>query len=633
MLLYGLSVLGLSRMAGPGPKASVIFGPDAPDTALLSLPLKIFATVSALILAYMLPGLIWVLALWPRGEDIPFPRMMAWAFPVSIGLLIAAGSMFKMLFSLPLSRSSFLGLNGALMTIGLILAARKLRGRIQFNWSLKAAVPLIAFGFAILIILGLFSKEILSSQSLDSTFSARKSISGDPHTRWDLFEPFGLAESLKTHLLPHWHLEFADRFGFPVVNPPLHSYLNLFALLLLGDAFGAVSITSVAFIYAAGLVALSVISPAHLTTGQQMQKSERGKTLGREPAILILVIAIFGYFFLHQSDPTTFVFPAHLFVLTLLLAFHFLLKGEFRLFLVYAFLASISRYAGLLLISLGLFFYWLLSKDRRKAAVRAYGGYLALLAFFFIFVFCASAAQGNLSVFLETVKQEILVRFDYFGLIGLPPLNLTPEPKPSVANTISFLNWFLYGPVFLSVFFFLPKKDKTARFFSFTSIAYFLIILASRNKRVHYVAPFVLMAAIVAARTFLASKRKVIWVAIYIAAICFGLGWIWVSNIATQRINVALNPDSPGARYQLALAYMQRRMFRSAQKELQNILSRNPDDVNALMELGDCYLGQSRYKEAERTFKRILEIFPDHRPARRKLEEIRASHGGGPEDD
>ena len=139
----------------------MIFGPDAPDTALLSLPLKIFATLSALILAYILPGLIWGLALWPRGEDIPFPRMMAWAFPMSIGLLIAATTVFKILFSSPLSRSSFLGLNGALMAIGLILAARRPRGRIHFNWSWKSAVPFIAFGFVILLFVGLFSKNVL----------------------------------------------------------------------------------------------------------------------------------------------------------------------------------------------------------------------------------------------------------------------------------------------------------------------------------------------------------------------------------------------------------------------------------------------------------------------------------------
>jgi len=633
MLVYILSVFGLSRMASPGPKASVVFGPDAPHTSLLSLPLKIFAILSALILAFSLPGLIWVLALWPREEDIPLPRMMAWAFPASIGLLIAAISIFKMLFSLPLSRGSFLGLNGALMAIGLILAARKVRGKIHFNWSLKSAVPFIAFGFVILLSLGLFSKEILSSPSLDMTFSAGKSISGEALSRWDLFEPFGLAESLKVHLLPHWHLEFADRFGFPVVNPPLHSYLNLFALLLLGDAFGAVSITSALFIYVSSLVVLGLISPPSQPASQQFEKSAPAKAFGREPAILILVIAIFGYFFLHENDPTTFVFPTHLFVLNLLLAFHFLLKGEFRLFLVYAFLASLSRYAGLLLISLGIFFYWFLSKEGRKPALRAYGGYLALLGLFFTLVFCASAAQGNLGVFLETVKQEILVRFDHFGLIGLPPMNVSPEPKASVANTISFLNWFLYGPVFLSIFFFLPKKDKTARFFSLTSIAYLLIISVSRYKRVHYVAPFVFMAAVVAARTFFVSKRKVIWVAVYLGAICCGLGWIWVSNIATQRINVTLNADSPSARYQLALAYMERGFLKSAIKELKAILSRNPDDVDALMELGECYLRQGCYKEAEHAFKRILEIFPRHGPAKRKLQELRSFYGGEPGDE
>ena len=629
MLVYILSVIGLSRMAGPGPKASVVFGPDAPHTSFPSLPLKIFAILSALILAYILPGVIWVLALWPGGEDIPLPRMMAWAFPVSIGLLIAAVSIFKLLFSLPLSRSSFLGLNGALMAIGLILGAclagrqaRKLKGKIHFNWSLKSAVPFIAFGFVILLFLGLFSKEILSSPLLDMTFSGGKSISGEAPARWDLFEPFGLAESLKVHLLPHWHLEFADKFGFPVVNPPLHCYLNLFALLLLGDAFGAVSITSALFIYVSGLVALGIISA-------EKEKSFKQVAFGREPAILILVIAIFGYFFLHESDPTTFVFPTHLFVLNLLLAFHFLLKGEFRLFLVYAFLASLARYAGLLVITLGVFFYWLLSKERRKAVLRAYGGYLALMALFFTFVFCASTAQGNLSVFLVTVKQEILVRFDYLGLIGPPPMNVSPEPKVSVANTISFLNWFLYGPVFLSIFFFLPKKDKTARVFSFTAIAYLLIILVSRHKRVHYVAPFVFMAAIVAARTFFVSKRKMIWVAVYLAAICFGAGWIWVSNIATQRINVALNPDSPAARYKLAQAYKERGMLGLAQRELQAILSQNPDDVDALLELGECYLGQGRYDEAERAFRRILELFPRHGPAKRRLQEIRSFYKAG----
>ncbi len=552
---------------------------------------------------------------------------------MSIGLLIAATTVFKILFSSPLSRSSFLGLNAALMAIGLILAARRPRGRIHFNWSWKSAVPFIAFGFVILLFVGLFSKNVFSFGQLDSVICLKIPLFEASLRHYDIAEPFGLADSLKMHLLPYWHLEFVDKFGFPVVNPPLHSYLNLFALLLLGDAFGAMSITSVVFVYVASLVALSVISPAHLTTGQQMQKSEPGKTLGQEPAILILVIAIFGYFFLHQSDPTTFIFPTHLFVLTLLLAFHFLLKGEFRLFLVYAFLASISRYAGLLLISLGLFFFLLQNKEQRRPALRAYGGYLALLVLFLTGMFCLSAAQGNLKALLETVKQAILVRFDYFGLIATPPLNVSRVPEISVANTITFLNWFLYGPVFLSIFFFLPKKDKTARFFSFISIAYFLIILASRHKRVHYVAPFVFMAAVVAARTFLVSKRKLLWVAVYIVAICCGLGWIWVSNIATQRINVALNPDLPGARYNLALAYKERGMFRSAEREIQTILSINPDDVNALMELGECYLGQGRYKEAERSFKRILEIFPGHRLAERRLQEISASYGGGSEDD
>jgi len=628
--VYGLSIMGLSRMATPGAKASVVFGPDAPDSAIFSLSLKISAVVATLILAFILPGFIWVLALWPAGKDVHFSRIVAWAFPLNVALLIAATTIFKIVSSSPLARSSFLGLDAAVVALGLILAARKAKGNIRFRWSFKSAVPYIAFGFATLLCLGVFSQEMLSSAALDTALSGGKTISGDPLSRWDLDERFGLAQSLKAHLLPHWHLEYADRFGFPVVNPPLHSYFNLFALLFLGDAFGAVSITSVAFIYVASLVALSIVLfQKEDALGQEPGGQSKKVALGSQPAVLILVITIFGYFFLHESDPSTIVFPTHLFVLTLLLTFGFLIKGEFRLFVVYALLAALFRYAGVLVISVGLFFHLLLDKASRRPALRAYGEYLALLVLFFVFILCASAAQGNLAVFLETVKYEVMVRFDHFGLIGPPPSGLTPEPKVTVANTISFLNWFLYGPVFLSIFFFLPKKDKIARLFSFTFIAYFLIILASRNKRVHYVTPFVFTAAIVAARTFLFSKRKLIWVAVYIAAVFCGLGWIWISGIAAQRINVALDPDSSAVRYKLALAYKDRGMLGRAQRELQRIISRDPDDTDALMELGECYLIQGRYKEAEDAFNRILKIYPNHRPARGKLEEIRSLRSGG----
>ena len=44
--VYGLSIMGLSRMATPGAKASVVFGPDAPDSAIFSLSLKISAVVA-----------------------------------------------------------------------------------------------------------------------------------------------------------------------------------------------------------------------------------------------------------------------------------------------------------------------------------------------------------------------------------------------------------------------------------------------------------------------------------------------------------------------------------------------------------------------------------------------------------
>ena len=350
----------------------------------------------------------------------------------------------------------------------------------------------------IFIMLILFNTgSVIFYKDVNCDYSESKALSIPIGEQDDVYELFGLTTSLKKHILPYWNLEYADRFGYLVIDYPFYVYINSIILSVFGESFGSISFINLFYLL---LVFIAILKIIYI--------DKQNESLGFAGFIPVIIFSSFMWLLLKQPD--FFVLATHLFGLFLMISFYFLLKGRHNLFLFFAFLTFLQKISGSVLILLCFVSFFFFLKLERRIIVKLFLYYSLAVIAYFTFVIILGIQQGYLPVYIERFLQENFYRFDYLGIMNkfFSSKTLNAWPKFNLNNTVDFFKWFLMGTSFAGIFLFARQKDRISSYFSFIGVGYFILVLISKHKTIYYIEPLVFLAAIVATRYCNVSHRS-----------------------------------------------------------------------------------------------------------------------------
>jgi len=180
------------------------------------------------LVVFLLPGLIWICVFFKKKFNLPV--LLFYSFLASVISLIFITTVFKISIHGELNWVNFTSLLGILTLSGLIvLFCKKTHSINIFKFSKNNVLIGLILMITIVVCVWVFQDKIIWVD-YDRDFSVEHILSIPLGAQSDLLENFGLVDSLKKHLLPYWDLEYADRFGYPVVDPPLHFFRSLFLM-------------------------------------------------------------------------------------------------------------------------------------------------------------------------------------------------------------------------------------------------------------------------------------------------------------------------------------------------------------------------------------------------------------------
>jgi len=439
---------------------------------------------------FLLPGLIWICAFFKKKFSLPV--LLFYSFLVSVISLISITTAFKISVHGELNWLNFVIILGILTLSGLmVLFSKKTLSIDIFNFSRKNIVIGVILMITMVACAWVFQDKIIWVD-YDNNFAVEHILSIPLGAQSDLLENFGLIDSLKKHLLPYWDLEYADRFGYPVVDPPLHFFRSLFLMLFFGSSFGVQSLNSLIVI----LINFWIIW--QISSSSIEHKGVYWTSLTIPFLFLMYILVFLG----HPDSALVLVHHIHFMCLFTIAQFFCLVKRRNNLFLIFALLAFLTKYEAMLFTFLGLWFYARIFETEKGETATLLRKYMLLILPYIILMLAIGIFRGDLGTYAEIFFVERFMRLDYFNML---PIIFSQESTSgwsqfSIHSTVDFLKYFIVGSAFLGFVIFLPQKDKTPRFFSRIAIVYFLIIIISREKRIHYISPLVFLSTFIALR-------------------------------------------------------------------------------------------------------------------------------------
>jgi len=192
--------------------------------------INIFFLGSALI--FLLPGLLWTCTFLKQQVDTF--ELLAYSFVTSLSILAVLTTLFKILSPTELNQLNFTMITIIVTIAGLIGCLCK-GSLVVRTLSISKMSLVIIFILLMLasILVWLFQDQLIWV-NFDHNFSPEYVLNIPLGMQGDVFEKFGLIDSLKSHLLPYWDLEYVNRFGYPILDPPLHVFMSLFLILPFG---------------------------------------------------------------------------------------------------------------------------------------------------------------------------------------------------------------------------------------------------------------------------------------------------------------------------------------------------------------------------------------------------------------
>lgn len=490
--MYICAIVITSLACNESPETFRIFSRAGGNGNLSLMILKFLAVFSGISLIYFFPGLIFIL-IFSEKQTVEYFRIKV--FLTSM-LIVIPGFILSRLFIGDPGRISFLFIETAILLSGIIFMPKESFLSINISFSLNKLIPVL-FSICILAALMLYKTDkVVFYRSLDYDYSQRGTLAVPMGLQDDTRELFGVTASLKKHIFPYWDLEYADRFGYLVIDYPFYAYINSVVLAVFGGTFGSISFINLFYL---ALISILILEMADIDKEDRRTKFVH----------FIPVIVLSSFISLLLKEPDNFVAETHLFTLFLLMSSYFLLKGEQGLFLFSAFLAFLQKISGSVLIVLELFAALIFLNPKRGIIGKLVLRYAAAIVIYFVFIVMIICRHGYLPAYIERFLQENFYRFDYFGIMKRYFAGdvLNAWPKFSVHNTLDFLVWFMCGSGLTGIFLFLKKKDNISQYFSFIGVSYFILVLISMHKKIYFVEPLVFLAAIAAMR-YLNLKKK-----------------------------------------------------------------------------------------------------------------------------
>lgn len=455
---------------------------DIAGLYLLSSLLSALAFISGFILLFLVPGWIILLVFNNIKKDIVI--FSGLSFIISIFSLISCVTLFKAMSGQILNRINITGIMVFMIFAG--LAALWFKYRENPRESMRASLrfnktaPYCILILTAVIFVSNFRYKLIENEIIKYDYSEKSVLSIPLGEQPDDLEVFGLAGSLKKHLLPYWDLEYADRFGFVFTDPPLYPFVCMFAVLLFGESKVSLILTSIGFIVCIFLIILS-----------QWSKNKYLRLF----ICCLFLLAYLGFFL---QDITSLIFMEHFFIFLLFVSFVYLLRRNYNLFIIFAAAATLTRFYAIFFILLGFTGLAVLFKERipeLKPAALKYGFIILGLI---LFIIAVGKLSGNLSVYWKTFLIEHLDRFDYFNLLSKKfPGFVVDSSSFSLSGSFKFLLWCFYGTALTFPILFVFGKDKEENFYSFVAVAYFTFVIFSRYQLSRYVIPLIPLTAVV----------------------------------------------------------------------------------------------------------------------------------------
>ena len=487
ILIYLASTLLAIKLTNCSFNEFNLFNPAYNYSLIIHIFLNPIILISGAIIIIFIPGILLTTLLFKRELD--FLDFLACSSMANIVLLILGGSLFKFITKGALNRFNFIMFIIASTIIIALLSIIKFKNKViknaftfKFNF-MKVAI----FSIIILSCLFLLHKHF-DGAPLNLDFSETSLLKIPLGQQSDELEITGITESLKTHLFPYWDLEYVDKMGFHVLNPPLGFFFFLHFTLLFGNSY--VPYTTIL------LFSIIIILIINFQVSQ-IQIYSQNKFY-----IILLPIYISFSLFLSSSEGLLLISSGIILgLLYLFLHYYFLIIRKYTISLIFAGMSFMIRYECLFFVCIGLIFFRGLFKEEWKKSKYFFKNYLYFVLLFLTFIAILGLLGGNMATYFKSIFIERFARFDYFNFIE----NLFSEqrglwPSFDFYDTLVLIRQLLISSCFLVIVLFLPKKDRISKLFSGIGITYFFFILASVYSREHYIIPLVIITALVTPR-------------------------------------------------------------------------------------------------------------------------------------
>lgn len=501
MILFALTAGIVLRIQGANFYELEIFVSTQRYTVVQYI-LECLIFVSAIIVIFFIPGLLWVGG-WHRKKTDLF-HLMFYAFLVSVGGLILLTSLYKMVSPYPLNKLSLVCLLAALIFTGLPFFHRNNELQIEdVQLDSRLFLVLIIVFLSLFYFIWIFKNKVLWTP-FDHNYAQQHVLSIPLGAQSDIHEAFGRIVSLKKHLWPFWDLEYVDKFGYFVVDPPLFHFLALFLVTLFGDAFAVLSMANIL------LIPLNIFIVLKISLdNRKEQRPSAGLMAALAVVAFVYLLKLLRHPYAYDDAITDLSFLMTTFML---MQFFFLLNKKYLMFVVCALSAFLTQYESAFFTIMGAILYWLYYPDERRMIGGMFVIYLGSLGVYGLFIFILGVATGDLFIYIESILIEKLTRFDLFHILDhCYPVGTEGWSPFSISNSVLFFITFMTATLGTGLTLFLKKRDKIAQLFSFLGISYLFLVLISRYNRLHYVTPLVFISMIVAIRAFIEYRHDGKW--------------------------------------------------------------------------------------------------------------------------
>jgi len=449
----------------------------------VSAIISLFAFLSGYLLLFFLPGFLIVQNFKPIKEHVI--NSIALSSVISIFMYIVATTAAKLAFNLVISRIDMVLIILIVLILSSILSVGSKIKKDISDYNIKTSSfftvePAIFLLIITLVFITFHHSQIVDGNYLSFSYNEKDVLSIPLGEQSDDLEMFGLANSLKSHILPYWDLEYADRFGYNFTDPSLYAYISMFALVIFGESFASLTLISISFIF---LLFAAIVYQKKAITHVRM--------------ITCSIILLSYYLFLLDIH-TQLIYPEYFFIFIIIISFFNLIDRKYNLFLIFAIIATLTKFYAIFFVILSLIAIMLFYKKRGKEIIATAVRYLLFCLGYITCIILFGYVTGNLDVYWKSFVIEHFERVDFGNNLTrlFPNLALGVSGFGHVQR-FEFLKWCLLSTAFTFPILFLFGKNNNDRFFSFIGIAYFLIIFFSQYQYMRYIIPLVPITAIV----------------------------------------------------------------------------------------------------------------------------------------